>query len=88
MIITISCYSLRKTPPPTKFPPELAEGGDDNQLDELMAALRAANLEDNDVPLFALLGAHGFNKVATYLIISLMVRRKKGRGRPSKDSNP
>ena len=27
----------------------------DNQLDELMAALTVANLEDNDVPLFGLL---------------------------------
>ena len=72
---------------PTKIPPEEeAQAADDGQLVELTAALRAANLEDNDVPLFTLLMAHGFNKVATYLLISLIVRRKKGRGRPSKNS--
>ena len=71
---------------PTKFPTEEAQAADDGQLVELTAALRAANVDDNDVPLFTLLRGRGFNKVATYLLISLIVRRKKGRGRPSKDS--
>jgi hypothetical protein len=51
-----------------------------------MNAMRAANLEDNDVPLFTLFRKRGFGKVETHLLISLMVRRKKGRGRPTKDS--
>ena len=37
---------------PTKFPPEEAQAADDSQLVKLTAALRAANIEDNDVPLF------------------------------------
>jgi hypothetical protein len=48
--------------------------------------MRAANLEDNDVPLYTLLTRRGFGKVETYLLISLLVRRKKSRGRPQKDS--
>jgi hypothetical protein len=72
---------------PTKVPPEEVQSpGDDSQLVELTDALRAANLEDNDVPLFTLLRERGFGKVETYLLISLVVRRKKGRGRPEKDS--
>ena len=70
---------------PTKLPPgESAEI--DSQLLELIDALRAANLQDNDRPLFTLLRARGFGKVETHLLISLMVRRKKARGRPSKAS--
>jgi hypothetical protein len=69
---------------PTKMPPE--ESAEDSQLGELMDALRAANLEDNDIPLFTLLMGRGFGKVETYLLISLMVRRKKGQGRPSRHS--
>ena len=70
---------------PTKIPSE--ESAEvDSQLDELMTALRVANLEDNDVPLFTLLRTRGFNVVATYLLIALMVRRKKRRGRPEKGS--
>jgi hypothetical protein len=70
---------------PTKLPPDEA-AVDDDQLFQLMNALRASNLEDNDVPLFTLFRARGFGVVETYFLISLMVRRKKGRGRPAKDS--
>jgi hypothetical protein len=73
---------------PTKLPPEEAPFPDERarELIELMDALRAANLEDNDIPLYTLLTRRGFGKVETYLLISLMVRRKKGPGRPTKDS--
>ena len=70
---------------PTKLPPDEAAVEDD-QLYELMDALRAANLEDNDVPLFTLFRTRGFGVVETHFLISLMVRRKKGRGRPAKNS--
>jgi hypothetical protein len=72
---------------PTKVPPEERPSLEESsQLSELMNALRASNLDDNDVPLFTLLREHGFGKVETHLLISLMVRRKKERGRPSKGS--
>ena len=72
---------------PTKVPPEeVQSAAGDSRLVELMNALRAANLEDNDVPLFTILTNRGFSKVETYLLISIMVRQKKGRGRPEKDS--
>ena len=70
---------------PTKVPPDEA-AVDDGQLYELMVALRASNLEDNDVPLFTLFRTRGFGVVETHFLISLMVRRKKGRGRPAKNS--
>ena len=73
---------------PTKIPPEEAKSAaaGDSHFVELTNALRVAHLEDNDVPLFTLLSAHGFSKVEAYLLISLMVRRKKERGRPEKNS--
>ena len=73
---------------PTKWPADEAAPSAEQtgQLTKLTDALRAANFQDNDVPLFTLLKDHGFGKVETYLLISLMVRRKKGRGRPEKNS--
>ena len=73
---------------PTKLPPEEEPFPEERTREflELTDAMRAANLHDDDVPLFSLFTARGFGKVETYLLISLLVRRKKGRGRPEKDS--
>ena len=73
---------------PTKVPPEEAPLDENHArgLIELTDAMRAANLHDDDVPLFSLFTARGFGKVETYLLISLLVRQKKGRGRPEKNS--